>query len=998
MLQQNANLFDDQEILEELVGPNLLILKDPDNVWLVDSGTVDVFAIELESNRIVGSREHMFRSKPGDVLFGMELTDENDFGFMVIVRAGDRLLKLNRSQLVEKAQTSDKKNLVVTLIDQWVQTLTLGLSNQAAKNLISRTNSPASYFSLKSGEEIILNEGENAYPDQGTLWVQHLQGSCHLMGREELVLDAEDGFLPVNNLAWLKCANQSQIQIMETSTIIDQEAFWIGLEGFHQKIKLCLDSIHKQKELTERKRLEIKDNQDHQVAEHSMNELASILNTNVSADEFQTDDVLAADTDSEDPLLSACQAIGDILDISMQSHPDTRGSHKQTPLDIAEASRVRVRKVILTPNWWGRDNGPILSYFLDEETTDDRQPIALLPTSDHSYDLYDPVKRTRTPVTPEIANTVNPVGYTFFRSFPAKVITVLDLVKFGIRGLGNEVRTILLMGFLGGLLGLLTPMVMGMIYDDIIPNTQRSQLVYIALALFAGAFGSVLFQLTQSLATLRVSSKIESVLQAAQWDRLMTLPASFFRQFTVGDLAQRAMGISQIRTILSGTAVSSVVSSIFSVFNFGLMFYYNWKLSLVATGLSVIYAATLMLLGYLQVRRQAELVELEGKITGSLLGFINGIPKLRVAGAEVSAFGIWAKMFSAQRQIGFKIGTIDNVLAVITSTFSPLASVIIFWYLTKQILDSQQLGIIAGGILSTGQFLAFTSAYGSFQTSLASTSFSILQVLAIFPQWRRAKPILETKPEHSSEDKDPGELSGEIEIAHASFRYTSDGPLILDDVSLHIEPGEFVAFVGPSGSGKSTCLRLLLGFESPESGSVFYDQQDLSSLAINRIRRQIGVVLQQSNLVTGDLFRNIVGSSPELTMDDAWDAARMAGLDKDIEQMPMGMHTVVSEGATTFSGGQRQRLLIARALVRKPRILFFDEATSALDNNAQATVTQSLETLSVTRIAVAHRLSTIQGADKIYVFDKGKIVQQGTYDELISQEGTFAELAKRQIA
>jgi ATP-binding cassette subfamily C protein len=265
------------------------------------------------------------------------------------------------------------------------------------------------------------------------------------------------------------------------------------------------------------------------------------------------------------------------------------------------------------------------------------------------------------------------------------------------------------------------------------------------------------------------------------------------------------------------------------------------------------------------------------------------------------------------------------------------------------------------------------------------------------PTYERAKPILETLPEVDEMKADPGELTGELEVSHVSFRYREDGPIVLKDVSVQVKPGEFVALVGPSGSGKSTLFRLLLGFEKLEAGAVYYNGRDLVGLDIREVRRQIGVVLQNGKLMAGDIFTNIIGSSL-LTLEDARQAARMAGLEDDLKAMPMGLHTVISEGGGTLSGGQRQRLLIARALVHRPRILFFDEATSALDNRTQAIVSESLDNLQATRIVIAHRLSTIMNADRIYVLQDGRVVQQGTYDELIQAEGVFADLAKRQMA
>jgi ABC-type bacteriocin/lantibiotic exporter with double-glycine peptidase domain len=298
--------------------------------------------------------------------------------------------------------------------------------------------------------------------------------------------------------------------------------------------------------------------------------------------------------------------------------------------------------------------------------------------------------------------------------------------------------------------------------------------------------------------------------------------------------------------------------------------------------------------------------------------------------------------------------------------------------------------------LSVGAFLAFSAAFAQLLAAAAATAAALNSVAQVVPLVERVRPIIEALPEADANRADPGELTGEIEISRVSFRYQSDGPPVLDDVSLQVPPGTFVALVGPSGSGKSTLLRLLLGFETPTAGSIYYDRRDLAGLNLQAVRRQIGVVLQHGRVFAGDLLSNIVGSSL-LTLEDAWEAARLSGLDEDIRQMPMGMHTVLGEGGSTLSGGQRQRLMIARAMASRPRLVFFDEATSALDNATQAVVSRSLEGLKATRLVVAHRLSTIRHADLICVLEAGRIVQQGRYEELMRREGLFAELVKRQL-
>jgi len=291
--------------------------------------------------------------------------------------------------------------------------------------------------------------------------------------------------------------------------------------------------------------------------------------------------------------------------------------------------------------------------------------------------------------------------------------------------------------------------------------------------------------------------------------------------------------------------------------------------------------------------------------------------------------------------------------------------------------------------------VAFHAAFGLFLSGATSLSTTLIDVLEITTLWERARPIVEAAPEVHTGQGDPGRLTGTLALEHVTFRYREHGPLILDDVSLHAAPGEFIALVGPSGSGKSTLLRLLLGFETPEAGAVYYDGQELSRLDVRAVRRQVGSVLQQSTLMAGTIFEHIAGSAL-ITHEDAWEAVRAAGLVEDIAALPMGLHTFVSEGGSNLSGEQRQRLLIARTLVGKPAIVLFDEATSALDNRTQAVVTASLERLQVTRVVIAHRLSTIQSADRIYVLAGGRVVQQGTFAELTRHAGLFAELMARQ--
>lgn len=693
-----------------------------------------------------------------------------------------------------------------------------------------------------------------------------------------------------------------------------------------------------------------------------------------------------ADTIIDNKLVLACQLVASKMNIEITIPKKEVIDNSKDPLyEISKASRIRYRRVAMKGNWWRQDNGPLLA-FIEE----DNRPIALIPASTDKYEMVDVVNGVTNIIDKNTAQMFKPFAYTFYRPFPAKKIGIKDLLLLSFETTPmRDLFVILCMGLLGGLIGMINPVVTGIVIDNIIPQADRIQLFQIGFLLLSFTIGKASFELTRSIAMLRTEGKMDGFSQAAIWDRLISLPASFFRDYTSGELAMRAMGIGQIRQVLSNTTLNTIISSVFSIFNGLLMFKYNVKLALVGMGLVVIAIGISTGLGYLQIRYERNTVDITNKISGLVLQIIGGISKLRVAGAEHRAFYQWAKQFSKQREIRFKKELISNILTTLNTAFPVITSMVMFYIVGNYTGDDP---------LSTGQFVAFNASFGIFMTAMLELSNTFLTINIIIPTFESTKPILETLPEYDEQKAEPGKLDGSIEVGHVKFRYAEDGPLILNDISLKIDSGEYVAIVGSSGCGKSTLLRVLLGFEKPETGKVYYSGQDLESVDVRSVRRQLGVVLQNGQLISGDILSNIVGSNPHLTMQDAEESAKMAGIYEDIKKMPMGMHTMVSEGGGTLSGGQRQRLLIARAIVNRPKILFFDEATSALDNNTQKVVSESLDKLNATRVVIAHRLSTIINCDRIIVLDKGRIAEEGTYEELMDMNGIFTKLAKRQLA
>lgn len=647
-----------------------------------------------------------------------------------------------------------------------------------------------------------------------------------------------------------------------------------------------------------------------------------------------------------------------------------------------------MRRLHLIGDWWKNDCGPMLAYTLEDES-----PVALLPVKGDRYESFDPLKQTRTPVNEQSAATLSTIAHVFYRPLPDKDLKTWDILRFALRDHFKDVVIILLTGIAVSLLGMVTPQATAILMDNAIPDANRGLLLQIALGLSATAFGSTIFQLAQGLALMRLETFADSSTQAAVWDRLLKLKVTFFNQYSIGDLESRVSAISDIRFKLSGTVLKSIFSGVFAFLNLGLLIYYNGSLALIAIVAAVVNISLTFIFGMLTLRKIRPLLEQQGQIFGIMVQLIDGVAKLQVAGAEERAFAYWGKQYSQQLKLILSAQVIEDILAVINKVLPTLTSCVLFWFTATLLQQSQQTqGTQA---LSIGTFLAFNSAFGTFISGATSLSTTVVDVLEVVPLWKRAQPILQAEPEVSNSKVDPSRLSGRVVVDHVVFRYRDDGSLTLDDVNIRAEPGEFIALVGASGSGKSTLFRLLLGFETPESGSIYYDGQELTGLDVHAVRRQMGVVLQNSRLMSASIFENIA-SGALVTIDEAWEAAQMAGFADDIRAMPMGMHTVVSEGGGNISGGQRQRLLIARALVLKPRILLFDEATSALDNRTQAIVSESLDRLKVTRIVIAHRLSTIRTADRIYVLQHGRVVQQGSFERLVDQQGLFAQLMMRQ--
>jgi NHLM bacteriocin system ABC transporter ATP-binding protein len=945
-------------------------LQDVDAIWLVLEGSIDVFLVDKSR----GSRFSVSRFEPSQAVLSFH-SPRDGVELVGATTPGTRLRCISLDDLLQARMQGDPLPFAASSLAAWIDQWVTSISGSLAKGA-----TPKSPTVMTEGKSIQIGAISKELASAGeVLWLSPDEGKFFFLSDTTAKAIRGPLLFPISRYTWVDAKPRSTISAFTTAQLLLRDDFPASLRGFHEHALAALRA-HRERSLEhEKERFRKRAIADNSMAERALRRLATPLGA--------LEESLQANDTCTDPVFLACQAVGAHQGLAMKPDPDLlHGVAVHDPVGaIARASGAHIRRVSLRNDWWRQDCGPLLA-FRDR----DNHPLALLPRSASRYDIFDPVLRTRERVTEEVANGLNPFAYFFYRSFPSRKLSGMDLLRFALPGCRKELAAIAWMGIAAGALSMVTPVISGVIFDEYIPGAERGQIAQMTVILCVVAIATALFTLARNFAVLRLEGKLDLTLQSAYWDRLLHLPTSFFRDFTSGDLAIRSLAIAQIRQTLTGSTVTAMLSGFFSVFSFALLFYYSWRMALLATALVVFAFVVSTVCGYVEIRWQRQTLQMRGKLSGMVLQFVNGLAKLRVSGTERRAFAFWAKQFTQQKMVSVKIRRVTNVLTIFNGIF-PLVSLGAIFYFNSYL--HSQAGIKQ---MSTGTFLAFLAAYTQFLTAALLQSSAMVSVLGIVPTFERARPILETAPEVTEAKVSPGILSGAIEISHVTFRYRPDTPLVLRDVSIRIGPGEYVAFVGGSGSGKSTLFRMLLGFERPESGAVYYDNQDLESVDIRAVRRQIGVVLQESRPISGDIFTNIVGSSP-YTLDEAWEAARMAGLDKDIKQMAMGMHTMISDGGGGLSGGQRQRLMIARAIVGKPRILLFDEATSALDNRTQAIVSESLEGFRATRIVIAHRLTTIMNAERIYVLNKGSVVQSGTYHELAAQEGLFAELAKRQI-
>lgn len=929
----------------DCTGLNRLDLEGPQVLWLVAAGAVDLFAVDAVQQ---GHWHHLGRLEAGSLLLGPVLGPQH-----TLVARPLRDCVVHRIGLRELYQPAS--------------TQTWSYDEYGNPQYVPPTTSPLEYaLALGVGRSLSVlfqapMAGDPAAGDGGAP-----------ARADSSVGDDEDVFwmqVPPGSVQY-----GSLYGAEAAADLLMDPAVWQSMVDQQYRLLTTLDRWIEQLERTHETRTAAGIKAGEAVrAQADRTLLASIGRPSAKR-------TTAADADAG---YAACKLVAQAAGFTLADPAQSgTGGDRLDPVDqVALASRVRTRNVRLDGRWWRENVGPLVGHRALSGA-----PVALLWRRG-GYVAVHPATGRETPVEKANAEEFEPRAVMFYRPLPERRLGPLGLLRFSMRGTRGDLVNLLLAGLVTVAIGALVPVATGKVLGEYVPRAQQGLIAQVCLAVMVSSVVAAAFMLLENLTILRLEGRIEATLQPAVWDRLLRLPTKFFTRRSTGELASAAMGISAIRRLLAGVGPVVAQSVTVGAMNLGLLFWYSVPMAMAAIGMLVVIGAVFLGLGLWQVRWQRRLVVLGNKLNNQAFQTLRGLPKLRVAAAENYAYAAWAGEFARSRELQQKVGRIKNLTTVLGSVYLPVCTLLMFMLLAGP----------ARGAMSAAAFLTFNTSVTMLLTSVTQLTGAFVSAVAALPLFEEIRPVLEATPEVRDASTRPGPLSGAVEARRLSFRYADDGPLVLDDVSFEVRPGEFVAVVGPSGCGKSTLLRLLIGFDRPVSGSVLYDGQDLAALDQSAVRRQCGVVLQHAQPFTGSILDVICGTEP-YTPEEAMAAAELAGLAEDIQRMPMGLHTIVS-GSGAISGGQRQRLMIAQALIRRPRILFFDEATSALDNDTQRTVIDSTRKLNATRIVIAHRLSTVLDADRVIVMEDGKVIQQGPPAELLADTGgRLHELVRRQLA
>lgn len=854
--------------------------------------------------------------------------------------------------------------------NNWVIAISSYFSKPLYKRM-TRSIFPNESIQMLEGEVLVYKQLSHLKKEEEAIWIEIEEGKMLLFDEKDLQLTPKQQFFPLAYPIWVSCGEAAKVTGIDTLTLIQRKAWREARAVFASFFNLYFSVFFTFKKQEELRLLEERNEEQKSSFEIALMQMESVVTGSTASFIKQT----------KDPLQDALQYLGGYLGVEFvfPRTVDLTSDIEQKINLICDASQVQKRRVYLESKWWKRDNGPLLGFY-----GEDHRPVVLVNSVFSNYQRVDGSNKER--VNVKTAPLFSRTAFMFYPPLPASIKKGKEVLLFFAKRYSNLIASVLVYSFIGSLIAFFPPIATKLFFRYALPQSSESLIVYLVAGLVCSSLGFIYFYFLRNLSSLKLEGLGAHMVQSALWDRLLKLSPEFFRKYSIGDLYWRATSIEEIREIITGHAATLSLAGLFSLLYLILMGFFSPLLMLTVIGFVGLGVVVTWIAARFKLKVLSESLEIQGKLRGIVVQMISGIGKLRVAGAEKSAFSYWAYFFSKHKYLQSKIHKIQNALFSF-STALPLLAICGVYAVTLNVIG------IKG--ISLSDFLAFNVTFGSFLIIFSPLSSTFTELVNISPLWQRAKPILLEPMEERADKADPGELTGEILVDSVVFGYDPSHPPVLTGISLEIKPRKFIGIVGPSGSGKSTLLRILLGFETLNAGAVYYNGKDLSSLDPRAVRKQIGAVLQGQGIMAGNLYENIACGGI-YTKEQIRQALELSGFDQDLTLFPMGLNTYVPMGAETLSGGQRQRLILARALLTNPAILILDEATSALDNVSQKAFTDHINSLNITKIVVAQRLSTLRTADMIYVVEKGTITQKGSFEELSQMPGFFSTTLFRQ--
>ena len=948
-------------------------LDDPDKVWFIEQGEVNLFLFELRDGVQQAAPQFLMQRDAGWMLPGVrDGSEAEDGNALCLVAKGlpGTILKRLPASLLSEVHPAELAEHADAWLNSFTDTLSRYASHLPRPTALAEPGRtqvfPPSTLSVQRSVAWVSS------PPRGTSLFMDIVDQAELTGDA----GSQDAVLPLTRTSWLTLLEEVELSCSSTESLARRGILLAALASFHA-VALALERLNRRLAVVDDANLERARTTSRRLAERTARR--RLLNLYD----------LPLDEDAEDKdkaLVDAMRIVGRHEGIRFRF--PARSGPFDPPVgvsDVLDASGVRARRVQFREegSWWLGDSTALLAF-----RKADGQPVALLPGLLGRYREIDPVSGHCRRMTADRAGRLEETAWMFHRSLPSNDVGPSDLFRMALHGSAGELVRLVVAGLPGGLIKLLPALGLGIVAHQVAIGGGTGVIHAVALAIAGFGLLGALLHLLQGTAIMRLEGRSASRVEAAVWDRFMRLPTGIMHQQSAGDLAMFGMTFQNLRDGVQGFVANGLLSIIFLIPVFGVIFFLDAALGTTALVVSLISLLVTTSLGLLQIEPRGRLIGASRRVAGRLYQIVCGISKLRVENAEGSAFAIWAQDYRRQKRAELNISVVEGHVRAFGAALPYLSAGILLFAVMA--VDERTFPV--------SDFLIAYTVFIAFQSAVARFGESFSAVCAMLPAFRQMRPLLSAVPDSEVDWEPVEDLGGDVLFDRISFRYGQDGPLILDDVTIRARPGEFIAIAGESGAGKSTLFRIALGIDQPTAGSVYYDGRDLRNLNLKQLRRKIGSVPQSVGLHAQDLWDNLVSHRDTIESADVWKAIRLAEVEGEIKRMPMGMMTMVSSSGSVLSGGESQRVAIARSVVGNPRVMLLDEATNWLDNENQSKVMKNLSSLTSTRIVIAHRLSTLEKADRIYVMKAGRIVQSGTFGELVEVDGVFRELVRRQIA